>query len=257
MHYSARSAIVLLAFWIAALAAVQNAIAFSANFGSAAANNGLTVGNLQLAQTAPSSAERRAYKGLHKAAAEGNVAAIQKLISGGARVDARDGHGRTPLIVAAHYRKMAVARALIAAGADINALDRDRYDVMTVAAVLNDTDMVKLAIASGANTGLITSPYQGTALIAAAHLGHVGVVQALIAGKAPLDHVNNLGWTALIEAIVLGDGGARHVACVRALVEAGANMNLADSNGVRPLSLSRQRGYSEISRILEGAGAQP
>lgn len=45
------------------------------------------------------------------------------------------------------------------------------------------------------------------ALIAAAHLGHVEVVKALIAGKAPLDRVNNLNWTALIESIVLGDGG--------------------------------------------------
>ena len=74
--------------------------------------------------------------------------------------------------------------------------------------------MLKLAIASGGNTRAITSPYKGTALIAAAHLGHAEVVEALIAAKAPLDHVNNLGWTALIEAIVLGDGGPRHQATV-------------------------------------------
>ena len=70
--------------------------------------------------------------------------------------------------------------------------------------------MVNLAITAGADTNLITSPYEGTALIAAAHLGHVEVVRALIDGKAPLDHVNNLGWTAHIEAIVLGDGGPSH-----------------------------------------------
>ena len=38
---------------------------------------------------------------------------------------------------------------------------------------------------------------------------------------ASLDHVNNLGWTALIESIMLGDGGPRHTETVRALVEAG------------------------------------
>ena len=53
----------------------------------------------------------------------------------------------------------------------------------------------------------------------------------LIAAKAPLDHVNNLGWTALIESIVLGDGGKRHVACLEALVKAGANVNIADRGG--------------------------
>ena len=74
--------------------------------------------------------------------------------------------------------------------------------------------MLELALASGGNARAITSPYKGTALIAAAHLGHAKVVEALIAAKAPLDHVNNLGWTALIEAIVLGDGGPRHQATV-------------------------------------------
>ena len=46
--------------------------------------------------------------------------------------------------------------------------------------------------------------YDGTAPIAAAHLGHDGVVRQLIAAGAPLDHVNNLHWTALIESIVAG-----------------------------------------------------
>ena len=209
------------------------------------------------AQTAPNAAELAAYRGLLGAAAKGDVAQIKKLIAGGADVNVRDGHGRTPLIVAAHRKDQAAARALIAAGADVNALDKNRYDVITVSAVLDDVEMIKLAIASGANTGLITSPYDGTALIAAAHLGHIGVVKTLIAGKAPLDHVNNLGWTALIEAIVLGDGGARHVACLRALVDAGADVNLADSNGVRPLTLARQRGYQKMATILERAGARP
>ena len=103
---------------------------------------------------------------------------------------------------------------------------------------------------------LVTSPYDGTALIAAAHLGHVEVVQALIDGGAPLDHVNNLNWTALIESIVLGNGGPRHVACLRALVKADANVNIPDGNNVTPLGLARQAGYADMVRILETAGAR-
>ncbi len=159
-------------------------------------------------------------------------------------------------MVAAYARHRTAARALIDAGAKLNALDRERYDVLTIASVLNDPDMVKLAIAAGSDTGLITSPYQGTALIAAAHLGHVDVVQALIDGEAPLDHVNNLGWTALIEAIVLGDGGPRHIAIVRALVAAGADVNLADGKGASPLALALQNGHATIAEILGQAGAR-
>ena len=102
----------------------------------------------------------------------------------------------------------------------------------------------------------MTSPYDGTALIAAAHLGHDEVVRVLIAAKAPLDHVNNLGWTALIESIVLGDGGKRHVATLKALVQAGANVTIADRSGETPLALAKRRGFAEMVAILEKAGAR-
>ena len=211
----------------------------------------------RLAQTAPSPEDQKKYGGLHAAAARGDIAEIKRLVAAEAELDARDGHGRTPLMVAAHRRDREAARALIKAGADVNALDAEHYDVLTIASVLNDLAMVKLVLASGADARLITSPYEGTALIAAAHLGHAAVVRALIAAKAPLDHVNNLGWTALIESIVLGDGGSDHVATLRALVDAGADVNLADAAGARPLALARQRGHAAQARILEHAGAEP
>jgi uncharacterized protein len=209
------------------------------------------------AQTAPTAPEIAAYTGLHAAAAKGDANEIARLVKAGANLQARDAHGRTPLMVAAFRRDVATARTLIAAGADLNALERQAYDVITIAAVLDDLEMLKLAIASGGNTAAITSPYKGTALIAAAHLGHAEVVAALIAGKAPLDHVNNLGWTALIEAIVLGDGGPRHHATVAALIAGGADLNLPDGKGVSPLSLARARGYGRIAEMLAQAGAKP
>src|SRR4029079_521012 len=122
-------------------------------------------------------------------------------------------------------------------------LERQRYDVITIAAVKDDVRMVKLALELGGNAKLITSPYDGTALIAAAHLGHAEVVQALIDGGAPLDHVNNLGWTALIEAVVLGEGGERHVSTVRALAAAGAKKSIADRDGLTALQHAQRRGY--------------
>jgi len=208
------------------------------------------------AQVPPSEVTQASYQGLLKAAANGDTARIEKLAADGADLDQRDPHGRTPLMVAAHLRHYDAVRALLAAGADINLLDNDRDDVITIAAVADDPKMVAMAIEGGGDPKMVTSRYNGTALIAAAHLGHDEVVKTLIEAGAPLDHVNNLNWTALIEAIVLGDGGARHTETVRALVTAGADVNLADGNGVRPLSLSRRRGYSEIKAILEAAGAK-
>ncbi len=205
------------------------------------------------AQTPPSQRDVESYRGLHRAAHEGDVAAIDKLIADSVDLEARDAAGRTPLHVAAFASQYDVVRALAVAGADLNALENSAYDIMTIAAVANDLEMVDLALSLGSHVGNVTSPFDGTALIAAAHLGHHAVVKRLIAGGAPLDHINNLGWTALIEAVILGDGGPDHVETVRTLVEAGASRTIADRGGVTPLAHARARGYSDIIAILEDA----
>jgi ankyrin repeat protein len=209
-----------------------------------------------LAQTPPSERELRIYAGLHDAAARGDVAAIEQLIAEGEKPNLQDSKSRTPLHVSVFMRKNDAARALLRLGADPNALDAERYDIVTIAAVNNDLDMLKIALEGGGNARAITSPYDGTALIAAAHRGHVDVVRALIAAKAPLNHVNNLGWTALLEAVVLGNGGRDHTAVVEALVKAGADVTVPDRHGTTALGHARTRGYSQIARILENAGAR-
>jgi ankyrin repeat protein len=208
------------------------------------------------AQIAPSATEVLAYRGLHAAAAKGDAAEVPRLIAAGEKADAVDGHRRTPLHVAAHFHHQAAAQALLKGGANPNALDAQKYDIVTIAAVNNDVPMLKLALAGGCDPRAITSPYQGTALIAAAHLGHAEVVRVLIAAGAPLDHVNNLGWTALIESIVLGNGGRNHTETLEALVKAGADVNVADRQGATPLALAKARGYFEMVRILEAADAR-
>jgi ankyrin repeat protein len=208
------------------------------------------------AQVPPSASESSSYTGLFAAAARGDAAGIAKLAASGADVGARDGNRRTPLIVAAFAGQRDAMRALVAAGADANAQDADRYDIVTIAAVANDLPTLEVALALGCRVTNVTSRYDGTALIAAAHLGHVEVVRTLIRAGAPLDHVNNLGWTALIESIVLGDGGPRHLATLTSLVDAGANVNLPDRMGASPLKLAEARGYREMVKVLNRAGAK-
>jgi ankyrin repeat protein len=209
------------------------------------------------AQVPPSAGEISQYRGLHAAAQRGDLNAIQRSIAGKADLNVRDPYGRTPIHVATYTRQREAIKLLAKAGADLGLLEHDRYDAVTIAAVADDEDTLRLLLALGASAKLTTSRYDGTALIAAAHLGHDGVVRQLIAAGAPLDHVNNLHWTAAIEAVVLGDGGPRHQATLRALIEAGANLQLADRIGSTPLMLAKQRGYTAMVKMLEDARGKP
>ncbi len=211
---------------------------------------------MAVAQTPPSNIEIENYRGLIRAVTEHDMNALKQLLSSNVGIDQRDDHGRSALHVAAYFQNHAAMNALVAAGANANALEGDFYDIVTIAAVANDLETMKLGLKLGCRADNVTSRYDGTALIAAAHLGHVEIVQTLIRADAPLDHVNNLKWTALIESIVLGDSGRRHTATLKALVDAGANVDLADGRGDTPLQLARARGYQSMVDILLAAGAK-
>ena len=203
------------------------------------------------AQVPPLAAEVLAYEGLHRAAWHGDLPKLKSLIASGASLDARDARGRTPLHVATHARQREAVKLLARAGANMDLLEDDRYDAVTIASVADDVTTLTLLLSLGAHAGQTTSRYEGTALIAAAHLGHDEVVRRLIAAGAPLDHVNNLHWTAVIESIVLGDGGPRHQRTLAALVDAGASIKLTDRQGNTPLQLARARGYTAMVKLLE------
>ncbi|MGL4242230.1 MAG: ankyrin repeat domain-containing protein, partial [Beijerinckiaceae bacterium] len=186
----------------------------------------------------------------------GAHAEITQLLVNGLNPNARDSHGRTPYLVAAHNGDMKAMEILVKGGADPRAKDSRNYDAITILAVANRPEAMRLAIRLGGDPKAITSPYQGTALIAAAHLGHHEVIGALIEAGAPLDHVNNLNWTAVIEAIVLGDGGRNHQESLRLLLGAGANPNIPDRAGLTPLALARQKGYAPMADMLLARGAR-
>ena len=209
-----------------------------------------------LAQNPPTERELNIYAGLHAAAATGDVAEIERLVKDGEKLELQDASSRTPLIVAAFRKQHAAAAALLKLGANVNARDVQGYDILTIAAVNNDMELVKLALANGANAGAVTGTSSSTALISAAHLGHVEVVRALIEAKAPLDHVNSLGWTALITAIALGNGSKEHIEVVEALVKAGADVDIKDRQGRTALDYARSRHYTDMIKVIEPASGR-
>jgi ankyrin repeat protein len=198
--------------------------------------------------------EAQTTDSLPAAAGRGDIERILTLIADGIAVDARDERGRTALLVATHRNDLAIARILISAGADVNAMDTIQDSPYLYASAEGRLEILRLTLNAGADLTSLNR-YGGTGLIPAAHHGHVETVRELLKTRIPIDHVNRLGWTALLEAIVLGDGGPTHTEIVRLLVGAGADVNLADSGGVRPLAHAERRHQAEIAEILRAAGA--
>ena len=174
--------------------------------------------------------------------------------------DGRDGEdgSRTldrQLLAAAYGNELATARRLIEAGADVNAKDESEQSAYLIATseVGDDPRLLELTLDSGADVHAKDS-YNGTGLIRAAERGHATIVSRLLHTDIEVDHVNRLGWTALQEAVILGEGGAEHIRTVRLLVDGGADASIPDEAGLTPLQHARQRGFAEIERILREAG---
>jgi ankyrin repeat protein len=163
---------------------------------------------------------------------------------------------RSPLLIATHDNDIETARALIAAGADVNAKDQIADTPFLYAAAEGRLEILRMILATGRANLADTNRYGGNALIPAAHHGHPEVVRELLKTAIDVNHVNRLGWTALLETIILSDGGPVHQEILAQLIAAGADVNLADAEGASPLTHARRRGYTEMEEMLEGAGAR-
>ncbi len=171
----------------------------------------------------------------------------------GADLEARDAARRTPLLLAVAGDHDVTARLLVALGADPDALDERSDTPWLVTGVTGSVPMAQLLLRFQPDL-TVRNRYGGISVIPAAERGHADYVQLMTTTAMDLDHVNDLGWTALLEAVILGDGGPAHQRIVRTLLEAGADPALADREGVTALQHARQKGQAEVARILRRHG---
>lgn len=189
---------------------------------------------------------------LIQAVLSGDAAKVQSLIAAGAPLEQRDGDNRTPLLLATRANNIALAELLIAAGADVNAKDDIEDTPFLYAGAEGRNEILRAILATGKANLADTNRYGGVALIPAAHHGHPETVRILLATDINVDHINKLGWTALLEAVILSDGGPVHQEIVGLLVDAGAK-NLPDRDGVTPEEHARRRDYVEMAQRIDAA----
>ena len=187
---------------------------------------------------------------LFDAAAAGDADAVRTALDAGADIEARGDGGMTALVAATKADHVDAARVLIEAGADVNAKDDIQDSAYLYAGARGHDEILQLTLENGADLAS-THRFGGTALIPASERGLLSTIGILLEAGVDPNHINNLNWTALHEAIVLGDGSDTYVDVVRTLIEGGADITIRDGDGVLPRDLAAARGYDEIVALLE------
>ncbi|ALG30336.1 hypothetical protein AOZ07_16000 [Glutamicibacter halophytocola] len=157
------------------------------------------------------------------------------------------------LISAAKDNDVELVRELIAAGGNVNAKDSLEDSAFLYAGAEGFNEILELTLENGADVKNLNR-YGGTALIPASEHGHIQTVKILIDAGVPLDHVNDPGWTALQEAVLLNDGGPNQQEVARLLLEAGADPQITDPQGRTALENARRLGFEELAEVIESHG---
>ena len=207
---------------------------------------------LRMALDADRPSKQQTNRRLLAASERGDATAAALALRAGAGLETRDERGRTALLLAATKDHLAVARLLVHLGADPDALD-DRHDTpWLVTGVTGSVDMLEILLPARPDL-MIRNRFGGTSLIPASERGHVAYIRRAVRTDIETNHVNNLGWTALLEAVILGDGSKRYQQIVTILLDAGADTKIADRQGVTAQQHAEQRGQREVARILRNA----
>jgi uncharacterized protein len=208
---------------------------------------------------------------LHWAVHENDLAAVQKLLRSGAGVNARNDYGSTPMSEAAIAGDPAMIEALLEAGADVESPNADGQTALMVVARGGHVEAARLLLRRGANVNAVERWRGQTALMWAAAQGQPAMVRALVAAGADVNArstVNNWprqvtaepravyrpagGWTPLLFAAREGC-----IDCAAALLEGGADVDLADPDGISPLLMAVINARYDLAALLVDKGANP
>ncbi len=177
--------------------------------------------------------------------------AVEKALENGVEVNATDSNQRNLLLIATNKSLTEMAKLLVKHGADVNQQALNLDSAFLYAGASGQTELVQLYLDHGARFDVFNR-YNGTALIPACERGHVETVRLLANTKDfPIDHINRLQWTGLMEAVVLGDGSVKFQQIVQILKEAGADLNIPDRDGITALQHAKNKGFKEIAMILQ------
>lgn len=208
---------------------------------------------------------------LHWAVHQNDLDLADRLIRAGANVNAKNDYGATPMSEAALVGNGALIERLLKAGADVESPNADGQTALMIVARAGHLEAARILLRHGAKVNAVEHWRGQTALMWAAAQSQPAMVKELIAHGADVNArstVNNWqrqvtaepravyrpagGWTPLLYAAREGC-----VECARTLVEGGADLNLADPEGISPLLMAVINTRFDLAGSLIKLGADP
>ena len=212
---------------------------------------------------------------LHWAAYWDQRDAVELLLAAGARVDAADDHGITPLWLAcANGAQATMVERLLRAGTNANVAHSSGESALMSAARTGNLAAVGLLLAAGADVRAAERTRGQTALMWAAAQGHGEVVQRLIDASADVharskardqvvNSTGNADYTGVMEvqaggfsALLFAASGG-HVDAARRLLVAGSPVDDVAADGTSALVVAAHSGHTAVALHLLEAGADP
>ncbi|GEK32892.1 ankyrin repeat domain-containing protein [Kurthia sibirica] len=190
---------------------------------------------------------------LIKAVENNDVTSVREVLEDQSySIDETNKKGETPLLIAVHGNHPIMSKLLIDAGADINKQDTISDSPYLFAGAEGRAEILQYMIENAKPNQKIVNRYGGNTLIPAAEKGHLNNVKILLAdGSVDINHQNNFGYTALIEAVALNDGSKVYQQIVQELVDHHADKALRDQSGKTALDYAQEKGFTKIIAILE------
>lgn len=180
---------------------------------------------------------------------------LRNYLQHGIDVNSLDKDGKTGILISTEMNNIEMIKWLVEHGADIDFRDQNKKIIdntpFLYAGAKGLDEILDILIPLNPDVNILNG-YGGNALIPACERGHVSTVKKLLE-RTTLDVnlINNLGWTALLETIILGDGGKEYQEITRLLLKHGADLNITDKDGVLPITHSKNRKFEEIFKILQ------
>jgi uncharacterized protein len=209
---------------------------------------------------------------LHWAARLDRIDHVQTLIRAGAQVNSKNRYAITPLALAAVNGSAAVVDALLKAGADANAAGADGETVLMLAARTGKPDAVRALLDRGADVNAREAWHGETAVMWAAAEDHGAVVSLLASRGADLNVRSKVpefpkvkvdAATMVFTALPRGGLTALMLAArqnapagVRALADAGADLDAVDPDGTTALNIAIINAHYDVAALLIEKGVK-